>query len=70
MYDTGNDPHGKTDTGNHPKAQGTGLTGIGHAPPPVRQMRQEKKGPPPFQLPPIGPLGSGTTPRKLVPVFN
>ena len=66
MLNTGNDPRGKINTGNHPKGQGTGLTGIGHAPHSVRRMRQEKKGPPPFQLPPIGPLGSGTASRKVI----
>ena len=32
---------------------------------PVQQIQQEKKGPPPFQLPPVGPLGSGTAARKI-----
>ena len=31
----------------------------------VQQIQQEKKGPPPFQLPSVGPLGSGTAPQKI-----
>ena len=45
----------------------TGLTGIGHAPPPrSKKSDKKRKGPPPFQLPPNGPLGSGTPHKKTI----